>query len=198
MNDKNKTKGFWKHIIPYIKPYFKRLIITVICAMVVGAMVAIQPLVIKWIVDEGISNDMLNNNEKMSFVVKMCVFYVTISAVRIGSWALAYTNILKTLEGILFSIRSNFFDHVQNMHFKFFEKTSVGELFNCIMGSPITNVKTYLQTMFLNVPYQAISLVVSLFALSTYDWFLTILLLLTVATMATINFLSKRRVRTAF
>ena len=41
MNDKNKTKGFWKHIIPYIKPYFKRLIITVICAMVVGAMVAI-------------------------------------------------------------------------------------------------------------------------------------------------------------
>lgn len=198
MNDKSKIKGFWKHIFPYIRPYSKRLIITVMCAMVVGAMVALQPLVIKWIVDEGISNPSFNDSEKMSFVIKMCIFYIAISAARIGSWAMAYTNILKTLEGILFSIRSNFFDHVQNMHFKFFEKTSVGELFNCIMGSPITNVKTYLQTIFLNVPYQAISLVVSLFALSTYDWFLTILLLLTVAVMATINFLSKRRVRTAF
>ena len=51
-------------------------------------------------VDEGISNDALNNNEKVSFVVKMCIFYVSIAAIRIGSWALAYTNILKTLEGM--------------------------------------------------------------------------------------------------
>ena len=197
--DKNKKyKGFWKYIFPYMKPFSKKLLFTTVCAMVVGVFVALQPLVIKWIVDDGISNSALNNSEKLQFVVKMCLLYLFFSFSRVGFWATAYLNILKTLEGILFSIRSKFFAHVQNMCMRFHEKTSVGELFNCIMGSPITNIKAYLNAIFLTVPYQAVSLVVSLVALYSYDIVMTLILLLTVVVMALFNYLSRKRVRTAY
>ncbi len=195
--EEKKIKGFWKYIGKYLKSHTGKLIFTVISAMFVGAFVALQPLVIKWIVDDGISNEALANSEKISFVVKMCIFYLAISAARIGCWALAYMNIIKVLESVIFSIRSEFYAKVQKMCMKFYEKKSVGELFNCIMGSPIINIKTYLSSICLTVPYQLVSLLVSLVALSSYDIILTVILLLTAMCMAIINFLSKRRVRSA-
>ena len=198
VDKEKKFKGFWKHIFPYMKPFTKKLMFTSVCAMVVGVFVALQPLVIKWIVDDGISNNALDNSQKLKFVIEMCILYLIFSFGRVGFWATAYLNILKTLEGILFSIRSKFFAHVQNMCMRFYEKISVGELFNCIMGSPITNIKAYLNAIFLTVPYQAVSLVVSLIALYSYDVTMTLILLLTVVVMALVNYLSRRRVRTAY
>lgn len=197
MEENKKLNGFWKHLRKYLKPYTRKLVFTVISAMIVGAFVALQPLVIKWIVDDGITNDALANSDKMAFVVKMCVFYLIISAARIGFWALAYLNILKMLEGVVFAIRSEFYAKVQKMCMKFYEKKSVGELFNCIMGSPIINIKNFMSSIWLNVPYQLISLIVSLVALSSYDILLTFILFVTAICMALINFLSKKRVRTA-
>ncbi len=197
MSENKKFKGFWKYIAEYLKPHTFMLILTIICAMIVGAFVALQPLVIKWIVDDGITNPGLINSEKVSFVVKMCLFYLAISAARIGFWALAYLNILKMLEGVIFSIRSKFFGRIQNMCMRYYEKRSVGELFNCLMGSPIINIKTYMSNIFLSVPYQLVSLVVSIVALSSYDALLTLILLCTAASMATINFLARKKVRAA-
>ncbi len=198
MSIKKERKGFWRYIFQYMKPFSSKLLLTTVCAMIVGAFVALQPLVIKWIVDDGISNDAFSNSEKISFVVRMCLLYLFFSFARVGFWAAAYLNILRTLEGILFAIRSKFFAHVQNMCMKFYEKISVGELFNCIMGSPIANIKAYLSAIFLSVPYQAVSLVVSLGALYSYDIILTFILLLTVIVMALVNYLSRRRVRAAY
>ncbi len=198
MNERKKFKGFWKYVFPYMKPFAKQLAFTTVCSIIVGVFVAFQPLVIKWIVDDGISNNLLESSEKIKYVAYMCGLYVLFSAGRIGFWAIGYLNVLKSLEGIMFSIRSKFFANVQNMCMRFYEKISVGELFNCIMGSPIANIKTFLSSIFLSVPYQAVSLVISLIALSSYDLILTGILLLTVAVMAFINFMSRKKVRTAY
>ena len=84
------------------------------------------------------------------------------------------------------------------MCMKFHENTSVGELFNCIMGSPVVNIKTYMQQVFLSVPYQAVSLVISLTALASYDLMLTFIMLCTAFVMAGMHVWSRRRVRRLF
>ena len=72
--EKEKTyKGFWKYMHRYIKPYYKKLVVTMLGAIVVGVCVALQPLVIKYIVDDGISNEALSANEKIRFVIGMCI-----------------------------------------------------------------------------------------------------------------------------
>ena len=197
MEKNKKFKGFWKYMIKYIKPHTCKLLFTAVASMFVGAFVAIQPLIIKWIVDDGITNSALVNSEKLQFVIKMCILYLAVSLCRIGFWAMAYLNILKILENVIFSLRSDFYARVQRMHMKNYEKKSVGELFNCIMGSPIINIKTFLSSICLNVPYQAVSLIVSLIALSSYDIVLTAILFVTAASMALINFFARKQVRTA-
>ncbi len=197
MDKERKYKGFWKYIFPYMKPHSKKLIITSLCAMGVGIFISLQPLVIKWIVDDGISNSALGSSEKLAFVIKMCCLYVLLSFLRMFFWTVSLWNIQKTLEGTLFSIRSKFYSHVQSMCMRFYEKTSVGELFNCIMGSPIVNIKTFLNSIFISVPYQVISFVVSLSALLSYDVTMTLTLLAVVVVMALTYTMMRRRVRAA-
>ncbi|MDY3927778.1 MAG: ABC transporter ATP-binding protein [Clostridia bacterium] len=197
--EKEKTyKGFWKYMHKYIKPYYKKLVITMLGAIIVGVCVALQPLVIKYIVDDGISNNALSPDGKIKYVMGMCIVYLILAATRISLWRLAFINMLKSLEGCLFNLRSHFFAHVQHMCMRFYDKTSVGELFNCIMGSPMVNIKTYMNQMFISVPYQVVSFIISITALAMYDWMLTIILLATALIMAIFNFVSRQKIRTVF
>lgn len=191
-------RGFWKNMMPYLKEHLKRLIFCMVCALIVGVCVAVQPLIIKYIVDSGISNDALGASEKISFVGTMCLVYLLASAGRIFIWRLGYNRMFKSLEGALFNLRSKFFSHVQHMGMKFYENTSAGELFNCIMGTPMANIKNYMNQIFMTVPYQAVTLIISVCALIYYDWVLTVILLLTAMTMALINKYARRRMRTIF
>lgn len=195
---KEKYSGFWKHLYPYMKEYRVNLIITMIASCFVGIFVAVQPLVIKYIVDDGISNPSLTSDAKMKYVAFMCIVYVLISTFRIGIWRIGFSNMLKSMEGSLYNLRSHFFSHVQAMCMRFHEHTSVGELFNCIMGSPINNIKTYMNQIFVSLPYQIVSLIISLAALFSYDSLLTLILFATAFAMAACYVISKKRVRRLF
>lgn len=194
MDKKNKFK-FWQHMYPYIKEYRTKLAFTAVTSVLVGICVACQPLIIKYIVDDGIANESLLPKEKLSFVGIMCIVYLIFSCGRILMWRIGFSNMMKALEGSLFNLRSHFFKHVQHMCMKFYSTVSVGELFNCIMGSPIINIKTYMHQMFQTVPYQAASLAISLTALLSYDWVLTVVLVFTAFCMALINHISRKKIR---
>lgn len=198
MEEEKSYNGFWKYMSDYIRPYYKKLTVTMLAAIVVGVCVALQPLVIKWIVDDGISNTALNNTDKIKFVGAMCLFYILLGLSRVSLWRIALINMLKSQEGALFNLRSAFFSHVQNMCMRFHDNTSVGELFNCILGSPIVNIKTYMTSIFLSVPYQAVSFVISITALSCYDITLTFILLATALVMAIFNIVSRKRIKNLF
>ena len=192
---KEKRYEFWKVMYKYIKDYRKKLIFAMLLSGLVGICVACQPLVIKYIVDDGILNESLSDNEKIWYVTKLCGLYLGLAIVRISMWRVGYKNMLTALEGSLFKLRSHFFNHVQNLCMRFYSTVSEGELFNCIMGSPITNIRTYMVQLFQSVPYQAVSLVISVVALFSFDWQLTAILLLIVIVMATINYFSRAKIR---
>lgn len=194
-NKEQKNFRFWKCMNRYINQYWGKLAFTAFSSIIVGICVACQPLVIKYIVDDGISNTALTNPEKIKFVGILCGIYLFFGATRIFMWRLGFKKMMQALEGSLFNLRSHFFDHVQHLCMRFYNKVSVGELFNCIMGSPIINIKTYIHQMFQSVPYQAVSMIISLIALTSYDPILTLILLATAFTMAFINHISRRKIR---
>ena len=112
---KEKRYEFWKVMYKYIKDYRKKLILAMLLSGLVGICVACQPLVIKYIVDDGILNEALSNNEKIWYVTKLCGLYLGLAIVRISMWRVGYKNMLTALEGSLFKLRSHFFNHVQNL-----------------------------------------------------------------------------------
>lgn len=194
-NKKKKDLPFWSIIFGFAKGEFRWIAIAVIASVLTGVTVAIQPLVIKYIVDNGISNTAAPPEERLNIAAIFCLIYVGISILRVLFWAFGYRHALKALEGLVFRIRAKFFYHVEHLCMSFHEKNSAGELYNHLMGSPITNIRTYLSQMILSIPYQSVSFVISAAALLTYDWLLTLVLLCTLFLMVLCNFLARKKMR---
>ncbi len=190
-----KNESFWFKMWPFLKEFKPKLIFSVICALIVGIFVAVQPFIIKYIVDEGIANDALVGMDKIRYVAIMCFVYIAVSSSRVLLWQAGYFKMLRALEGSLFNLRTRFFSHVQGIGMKFYQSVSAGELFNCILGSPMNNIKSYMSSIFMSVPYQIVAFVISLSALIFYDWLLTLILLLTTICMALLNKYARRKMR---
>ncbi len=193
MGRNNKVK-FWREMYPYIKKYRKKLIFSAFGSIIVGIFVALQPFIIKYIVDDGISNPNFNSKQKVIFIGLMCLIYLIFGGCRILIWKITFKGIMTSMQGALFNLRSRFFSHLQDMSMQFYSTVSVGELFNCIIGSPINSIEQYMFQMFQSVPYQAVSLVVSVIALLSFDWFLTVMLLITVMFMVIVNNISYKKI----
>ncbi len=192
-NTKSK-KSFWKTISQYIQGYEKNIAVSVIFSLITGIMVAFQPLITKYIVDDGILAD-IEVNEKLKVVVFLCIAYVIISFLRISMFGIAAHSMYKLMEGTLSNLRNAFFSSVQRLSMSFYDKTASGELFNCIMGSPMNNIKTFLSSVVISVPYQSISFAISLFALLSYDWMLTVILVIIAVVMVFLNTQSKKKIK---
>ncbi len=179
----------------YLKKYRLSIFIAMICSAFTGVCMALQPLIIKHIVDSGITNDALSNDQKLRFVLFMCCAYILLAVVRILTYRNGYRLLLKSMESALRDLKSRVFDHVEHMGLRFHSEVSTGELHNCLNGTPISNIRTYLQNVILQVPYQAIAMIISLVALFSYDWVMTLVLLCTVLLMAIMNFFARKKIR---
>ena len=193
--DKKQKLRFWRVLSQFIGDYKIQVFVSVVFSLFTGVMVAGQPLIIKYIVDDGISNTALSNDARVKTVLMFCGIYVLLSFLRIFLWAIAANSMYKVLEGTLSNLRNAFFSGVQNLSMSFYDRTSSGELYNCIMGSPMANIKTYLNSVIISVPYQSVSFVISVSALLSYDWILTIILVLITMVMVAFNFVSRKKVK---
>lgn len=191
-----KKKGFFKTILSYVdKSLRKHIAVAVIFSVINGFTIPLQTLILKYIVDDGVLKTGISTGERVSVITFFCVAYIIISTIRTSSWAVGYKSALKTTEGFLFNLRSKLYGHIQNMCMKFYEKYSSGELFNYVMGSPMINLKTFLQQLVIAVPYQLFSFIISLCIMITYDPLLTLIMLVTAATTVVINYFSRFKVR---
>ena len=205
--EKPKTH-FWRTLLTYMEGHRRKAITAVIFSMFTGLCVAMQPFIISFIIDSGISGKPLQlfgltlwSSDPMQgnlyLVLLLCLVYLVFSVLRMTTWAVALSNMVRALEGTLFDLRSRFFGHVQRMCMRFYDRNSSGELYNYIMGSPMSNIKTYLNNMIMGVPYQVVAFVISLAMLLSYSWALTLVTLLTALAMALLYRMSRQKIRSA-
>ena len=195
MPKESKKHTFWKTIFKYTKDNKKDIVLAVIFSMITGAVVAIQPFVIKYIIDDAISNDALDATQKITLAAIFCGAYIVLSMLRLSSWVIGFKYMLNGMEGFLFRLRSKFFRHIQALCMRFYDTTTSGELFNYIMGTPMGSLKNFLHQFMVSIPYQSVALVISLSALLTYDWLLTIIMLFFIVVTVLINKHSRKKIR---
>lgn len=180
----------------YLRKHSGKLRRAVIWICITGICIAVQPLIIKYIVDNGISSESLSNQKKILFVAVLCASYAIVSLLRVRSFHWGYSAMLKALESSIAELKSNLFSHVEHMGMRFHSEVSSGELHNCLNGTPMNNIINYLKTLFSAVPHQIVAMAISLVALLKYDWVMTLILLVTVILMAILNFSARKKIRT--
>lgn len=85
-----RTENLLFVVSRYLHGHEKALITAVLCSLVTGACVAFQPLIIKYVVDDGISNDALGPQRKLLVVGGLCAIYILVSLIRVRSYRLGY------------------------------------------------------------------------------------------------------------
>ncbi len=189
--------GFLRILFGHLSQYRLSVFFAVLGAVITGVCVAAMPHFIKFIVDDCIEVALAGGDgaELLRMAGIACIVYVAVALTRQLSWRFGLYFMMKALEGVIFNLRSKFFGHVQHMCMRFSDKQSSGELFNCIMGSPMANIRTFLNQIIMSLPYQLVAFIISLVALFSYDWLLTLILLLTAGVMVVFNRLAKKKIR---
>lgn len=196
---KTEVRGLqmWRFLFRYLRHYRGLLVVAMACSALTGACLAAQPLVIKYIVDNGICGDWGTKGEAFCYCLLMSLVYVAISTLRVLSWRVGYVDLLKSMENAMFRLRADVFASIQHKCMRFYAKNSPGELYNCVLGSPMTNIRTYMNQVIMCIPYQIVAFAISLAALSSFNWALTLLMVAVALVMTLITCYCRRKVRKA-
>ncbi|MBN8524877.1 MAG: ABC transporter ATP-binding protein [Planctomycetes bacterium] len=191
--------GFWNTLLAYCRPHRRGYLVAMGCAAVVGATVALQPLALKWIVDDGLlrSHDGVPApaDERLRWTLLWAGAYAAVSALRMAVGVAGMHATIRTIEHILCDLRARFFRHVQSLCQRFHEEVSSGELFNYIMGGPLQSLKQFLYQGAVAIPIQAVSWVVLIGTLGFLDWRMTLATVAVVLVQLLVNLRSRGAVR---
>ena len=121
--DKPKiSKKILGRIFKYYKPYWKLLILLIICIIATSLLGLVTPLFMKKIIDIALPNKNIN----LLIVLIIESFFATV----ISGLVLVGQNYLNSWmsKHIMFDIRNTMFDHLQYMSIKFFSNVQAGEI----------------------------------------------------------------------
>ncbi|MDD5674185.1 MAG: ABC transporter ATP-binding protein [Chitinivibrionales bacterium] len=183
---------FWATLLSFVKPYRGTFALASCMAVLAGTAVALQPLIIKWIVDDGILRKLHDGSHApagqcLKYVAFFTGLFLLSSVLRIVFWMIGYRRLIAVIEQLLCDLRSQFFRHAQHLSFRFHDRVSSGELFNYIMGSPLTALKTFLHQGALWIPSQIVTWIVAVIMLLRFNAAMTLISLAMAAAVVYVN-----------
>ena len=159
------TPELLKRVFSYLTPYWKQLVLTLLC-IVFSSIMSLMPSVLTGkIIDEGlIGRDF---NKLIMYIVLSLA--VTAGANLIGV-AESYLNAW-IAQHITFDMRNQMYSHLQSMSQRFFTSNNQGDIITR-MTSDIDGVKTVISGTFTSILSNSITLVVALIAMYQKNWIL--------------------------
>lgn len=121
----NKVSNFSliKTFLPYFKPYKKILFIDLFCAALTTVCDIVFPLIIRFITGQNGDAPLL-----VSTVIKLGLFYIVLRVIdAAANYYMAYTGHCMGAK-IETDMRSDFFSHLQDLSFSYYDDTKVGTL----------------------------------------------------------------------
>lgn len=166
-----KNKGIksdtFNRIVKYAKPLNKDISYLVVIVIVDAFLVVAQPLLFKRIVDDGIS---AGNRE---IVITTAVLVAVLAILSAGLSIVERLFSSRIGEGLILTLRSQVFDHVQSQPIAFFTRTQTGSLISRVNGDVIGAQQAFTSTLS-GIVSNGISLVVVLGTMFFLSWTITL------------------------
>lgn len=166
-NQRKLPKGTAKRILAYARPY-RRDIAVFLAATVVSSVIAVVTPVLA-----GRVVDVINRGGPRSAVVTVALVIAGLAVVdtvlsMVGRWFSSRIG-----EGIILSLRSRVFGHVQRMPVAFFSRTQTGALISRLNNDVIGAQRAFTSTLS-GVVANVIALVLTLGVMLTLSWQITV------------------------
>jgi ATP-binding cassette subfamily B protein len=168
--DKQLPPGTFRRIAHFAAPYRRQLVWFLLLIVVDAVIGAVNPLIFRAIIDNGIAKHRIGLTELLAGVVALLA--VVQAAESLGSrWFSARIG-----EGLIYDMRSKVFEHIQRMPIAFFTRTQTGALISRINNDVLGAQQAFTGTLS-NVVSNVISVTIVLAAMFFLSWQITLLAL---------------------
>ncbi|MFM9135858.1 MAG: ABC transporter ATP-binding protein [bacterium] len=162
-----------RRILGYARPY-RRLVIAFLVTLVAGSLLTVaQPLLFRQIVDNGISQ----GNSTVVTVLALCIALLAVVDALVGLVGRWYSS--RIGEGLIFDLRTQVYDHVQEQSIGFFTRAQTGALVSRLNSDVIGAQQAFTSTLG-GVVGNLITTVVVLVTMFLLSWQVTLLSLILV------------------
>ena len=162
------TPALIKRVFSYLKPYWKQLILVLLC-IIMSSVAGILPSILTGkIIDEGL----IGRSMKLLIFYIAASFGVTLMASLIGV-AESYINTW-IAQHITYDMRNMMYRHLQRMSQRFYTSNNQGDIITR-MTSDIDGVESVITNTFKSILYNSITLIFALVAMFQKNWILAIL-----------------------
>lgn len=165
--------GTLKRIISFAKPYKKSVFLFLITVIIDAVLVITTPLLLSRLIDDGV----IPKNGSLVTLIALAIAGLAIfDAVMniVGRWFSSQIG-----EGLIFDLRSQVFEHVQQQSIAFFTRTQTGALISRLNSDVIGAQQAFTATL-AGVVSNVLSLLLVLGALFYLSWQITLISLLLV------------------
>ncbi|MBO4863332.1 MAG: ABC transporter ATP-binding protein [Eubacterium sp.] len=166
-NQPKITKELILRVFSYLKPYWKQLILVLICISLSSVMNLLPSIFTGKIIDEGL----IGKNLKLLIFYIVLSLGVTLGANLIGV-AESYINTW-IAQHITFDMRNQMFKHLQKMSQRFFTTNNQGDIITR-MTSDIDGVESVITNTFKSILSNSITLIFALVAMFQKNWILAL------------------------
>ena len=168
-------------IRPIIRPHRWWIVAALILNVIVGVAITFQNIIPKYILDNALLVPGISGHEKFLRVLQFAGLFVIIGVLpRALSWHISFRMFGKVRESCLLELRTVFFRRVNHLCLSFHHRYNSGELFSYLFGSPLSQVQQYYQQMAMSLPNCAVTVVVTLAFVGSWDLWLTAVMALCV------------------
>ena len=159
------TGALLKRVFSYLAPYWKQLLLTLVCIVFSSVMTLMPSILTGKIIDEG----MIGRNMHLLLIYIVLSLAVTAGANLIGV-AESYLNTW-IAQHITFDMRNQMYRHLQSMSQRFFTSNNQGDIITR-MTSDIDGVRMVITNTFASILSNVITLIVALAAMYEKNWIL--------------------------
>lgn len=155
----------------YFWPYWKLIVGVVLCILLAAGLGLLQPLLIKWIVDDAIPHG-------QGGLLNWLIFAMILAAIAQGLVSVLQTFLnVKIGQGVMFDVRNQMYHHLHQMSIRFFTSTKTGDIMSRVNNdvNGLQSVVTDTIASSLNNILISVTTLVMMFVL---DWRLALLSLI--------------------
>lgn len=162
------TKELLQRVLSYLKPYYKQLVIVLICILISSYMNLLPAILTGSMIDRGL----IGRNLPILIRLILLSLAVTVGANLIG----VAENYLNTwiAQHIAYDMRNHMFIHLQKMSQHFFTTNNQGDIITR-MTSDISGVEQTITNTFSSILSNSMTLVIALIAMFSKNWILALI-----------------------
>lgn len=125
----------------YVLPFKKWVLVTLVAVLLyTGATVAF-PLLVKWAIDSYIKPGLITGQG--SGLTKVALIFLAVALVHYGSNFVQAVGISKVGQGVLYTLRTQMFNHLQTLSLSFYRRTEVGRIMSRMQNDILQLQETF-------------------------------------------------------